>query len=503
MSKENCLKNIDSLFKLYEGDDLILNKIENYILNDLPSILINIKKSIKTREERKNLLNEGHDAFVNDFLNQNTYFYCTTTELFFLNDKNDYNYKVVKEDDIIHSILNKLSYPANLHQNEYYEQQLLPWKFKIKVSIIKKLKDKSIFNTIPESETIQSIITLIANNFMISKNQSKYFLTIIGDIILKKSSNNLYFISNKLKGVIRTLENLACIYFGNFSLLNNFKFKFHDHNFTDCRLLNFNSNIIDIRDNSNFYEALKKNIINIVTVATYFSTRYDNSDHYLETIDDDFVEKTLFLKNNTLDNIVESFIKNKIQISSEHAINLKNMNYIWKCYLDELCLPNIIFLSNLKTILREKMNYIEDTDSFVGYTSISIPLVSNFIKFWEENIEESIDEYFLEIEEICIIFKNSLSRSRENIAIDNITLLKIIKHFYPDISIENNKYIYNISCKILNKKLIIDEFIAKNKDNKDFCNLTLYDKYNYYVKNNKNIITISKNYFDIYLNNKI
>ena len=74
-----------------------MNKIENYILNDLPSILINIKKSIKSREERKNLLNEGHDAFVNKFLNQNTYFYFTNTELFFFYDKNDYNYKVVKE----------------------------------------------------------------------------------------------------------------------------------------------------------------------------------------------------------------------------------------------------------------------------------------------------------------------------------------------------------------------------------------------------------------------
>ena len=501
MSRENCIQNIDNLFKEYCNDSLILAKIESYITTELPNILLNVKKSIKSREERKNLLNEGHDAFVNEFLNQNTYFYCATTEIFFFYDKNDYNYKVVKEDDIIHSILKKLSYSANLHQNEYYEQQLLPWKFKIKISIVKKIKEKSIFHTIPESDTIQKIIKLFSDNFMISKNECKYFLTIIGDVILKKQTNNIYFISSKFKSIIRTLENLASRYFGNFSLLNNFKFKFHDHNFQYCRLLQFNHNIIDITDNSNLYESVKKNIINIFAVSTYFSTRYDNSDKYLETIDDDFVKKTLFLKDNSLNNIIKNFILKKIQKSAEHSINFKNMNYIWKCYLEELCLPNIIFSSNLKTILREKMAYQEEVDSFIGYTSTSIPLVSNFIRFWDENIEENIDEYFLEIEEICIIFKNSLSRSRENIAIDNTILLKMIRHFYPDVSIESSKYIYNISCKTLNKKIIIDQFLEKNKDNKDFVNMSLYDKYNHYVKNNKNIIIISKNYFDIYLHN--
>ena len=64
------------------------------------------------------------------------------------------------------------------------------WKFKIKTNIIKIIKESCLFSTIPESETIQYILNNIYPNIFKTKNHIKHFLTIVGDNILGKQSQN-------------------------------------------------------------------------------------------------------------------------------------------------------------------------------------------------------------------------------------------------------------------------------------------------------------------------
>lgn len=500
---ENLLNKIREEYNIYKDDEYIINKLNNHILNELPNIIKNTKNNQKYKEDRKLLLTEGHNKFVNDFINKNTYFYCMQTELFFYYDKNNYN--ICREDDIIHNILSLLTQKSNNHQPEYYQQQLLPWKFKIKTSIIKNIKELSLYNSIPESITIQNILNLFNNHFFYSKNEAKYFLTILGDIILKKSSNNIYFIHLSSKILLRTLENIGTKYFGNHGIFNYFRFKFHEHNFSDCRLLKFKYNNNETYFHENIYENIKRNIINIFVVACYLSNRYNTSDQYLLDIqdsDNSIINHILFLKNNDINMIISRFIERKIQKNIDSSISFKNMNYIWKQYLDEINIPNIIFSQNLKLLLKEKLNYITDDDIFSGYTSPRLPFVSNFLNFWDECMEENVDEYFIEIDEICIFLKQWLNTSkRTNVEIKQENLLNLIKHFYPDINIEESKYIYGYSCKLFNKKSELKSFLDINiniNSNSNSNNLSMYELYNLYTKTNKSIITISKTYFDQY-----
>ena len=110
------------------------------------------------------------------------------------------------EDDIIHKTLKLLNKKSNEYDHNYYKKQLLPWKFKIKTSLIKKIKENNILNSIPESETIQNTIKIFEQYYLNSKNEVKYFFTIIGDIILKKNIN-IFFINNSAKLLLRILEN--------------------------------------------------------------------------------------------------------------------------------------------------------------------------------------------------------------------------------------------------------------------------------------------------------
>ena len=59
-----------------------------------------------------------------------------------------------------------------------------------------KIKESTILNLIPERFTIQKCINLLLSiNIFNTKEETKYFLIIIGDLILKKNDNLIYLIS--------------------------------------------------------------------------------------------------------------------------------------------------------------------------------------------------------------------------------------------------------------------------------------------------------------------
>jgi hypothetical protein len=129
-----------------------------------------------------------------------------------------------------------------------------------------------------------------------------------------------------------------------------------------------------------------------------------------------------------------------------------------------------------------------------------LPFVSNFIEFWENSIIEEEDEIGLELSEINTLFK---IWSKTQINIKQQLILDLIKHYYPEIIIEEDKYILNITCSLWNKKDDINKILneIKLEFNKKMEKYPiaidyLYDKYCIYKKNN---LIINKKYFKKYV----
>ena len=74
----------------------------------------------------------------------------------------------------------------------------------------------------------------------------------------------------------------------------------------------------------------------------------------------------------------------------------------------------------------------------MGITSIHLPVVAQFLKFWETMIVEC-DDNEMEIEKISSLFKTWSN----NKSINDAIVLDLIQHFYPELVIEN-KYILNV-----------------------------------------------------------
>jgi hypothetical protein len=185
--KTTLYASIDDLLLKYKDDEYIKQKLENYICNQLPNILNNLKANQIERKNRIEEMTNEKEQFIQQFLHNNQYFFMSNTNTFFMYD--GLHYQIFSEDDILHHVLSSIS----------KDRYLMSWKHKTKVNIMKKIKDNSLLTTIPESETIQFVLTYLVGNIFPNKETAKYFLCIVGDSLLKKNSHLIHYVSNNGK----------------------------------------------------------------------------------------------------------------------------------------------------------------------------------------------------------------------------------------------------------------------------------------------------------------
>jgi hypothetical protein len=242
-------------------------------------------------------------------------------------------YRIVKDDDIHHHLLSTIT----------DEGKLIQWKHKTKQTIVKRIKERSLLKSIPETYTIQNVLGFLQTVFQ-TKTEAKYFLTIIGDCLLKKNTDNLlYFVSSNTKKLITMIDSIGYVTTGN-SIMSNFITKYHDsHKISSYRLIKTNEG-----SNALAYDIVKNVLNNIgidlLCVASHYSEQYTNSENYLKTKADDVIKDyVLYFVDKQLENIVDGFIEQCIEnVSSETSISWKNMHYIWKLYLTSVNIPNMV-----------------------------------------------------------------------------------------------------------------------------------------------------------------
>ena len=481
---------LDELIQKHQDNDYVYGRLVNYMEHFLPLALQNAVELHKQREERKTQLTTDRDEFTTRFLHKNNYFYSPQTELFLKYD--GLHFGIYNEDDIQHQILTTIS----------AEKCLRAWKHKINKNIIKRIKERSPLNAIPESATIQFVLNALQPAIFATRNQAKYFLTILGECLAAKADTPalIYILPASAKEIIREIGNQCYTYFGLPNIFSNVKFKYYEHKYSDCRLVSINREQKKLPIPS----AVEKYMIDFLCVASHYATRYGSPDAFLQQCGEPkLVEHALFLAKNTPQSIVHEFLAKTLTLCPASTIETKNMMFLWKKFLAERDIPSIIFHEALKVILKEKLKYDETADCYVGVTSVHLPLVSQFMRFWGETIvdmdtaadmdtatEESGSE--LEIDEICQLFRNWGNKT-----VNEALLLELIRHFYPDTVIEDNKYILHMKSSMWDKHTEVVNALKAFRAQNDSVNL--YDAYSFYCVlpcKNKMSLMVSKRYFE-------
>ena len=460
----NIIKIIDELKLKYIDNPYMIQRLETHLTN-LPNMLENEHKRYDERVSRFNELTLEHDNFHKVFLSKHQYFYMPYNNIYYEYDGK--TFKIIKDDDIHYQLLTTIT----------DEGKLIQWKHKTKQNIIKKIKERSLFKATPETYTIQNVFGFLQTIFE-TKTETKYFLTLLGDCVLKKNNDNLlYFVSSNLKKIIALIDTIVYVTIGS-TIMNNFITKYHDsHKLLSYRL---------IKEKNTLSNDIVKNVLNnigidLLCVATHYSERYTNADNYLTSKCDDEIK-----------NYIWYFVKTPI----ENIID----------YFIEQCIENV----SIGNII------------FKNITSKYLPSVSSFLLFWDKYITivtdtNNDDEY--EIDELMTLYKGSEYKSTQ---ISDTNMIKMIYHYFsPQVDIIDNKYITNIKCNLWSKHDDLNEFLNSYKLNNNYeievssntdINLIsfdeLYQSYKLIFKaktiiDQKNYPIVSKNFFEKYLTNNL
>ena len=491
--KIDCLNSLDRLFQIYKDNDYMLQRVYNHIVVNLPNTLENEAKNYEKRINLNSYLSEEQQIFMQVFLSKNNYYYLSNNGFFY--EYNGKDYLIVKEDEIIHKLLSSIS----------KDRVLLQWKHKTKMNVIKQIKERNLFSSIPETDTIQNVLNVLYPSIFLSKSSAKYFLTIIGDNILKKNNSLHFFITPKMKLLLDELENVSMSSIGNNNVSCRFITKYHEsHIFENFRLIKINESV----SNDYWRELLKKIGLNLLCVAAHYSTRYENSDNFLNMkTDEELTNYALTLKNTNQGEIVNKFINECLEkTTNDFKIEWKNLHFVWKQFLSNIGMPNVIFSTTLKTLLSESLMYDKESDSFIGITSKYLPFYKDFILFWENTITPTNSNDFeneLEIDELCSLFK-LWTKSRTVLSEEYI--LKILKYFFSNVDISEDKFVLNVTSSLWDKVADINSSLLYIKDyikREHTLSLVSFDDIYSYYQNyctiNSIKFVVSKRYFEKYL----
>jgi len=524
---EHAHNMVEHLFDKYREDPYMLSKTHNYITFQLPHILNNMKKEHEERIQRMEDLTVEQYSFIESFMVSNHYFYVASTEQFFIYD--GLNYRVQNEDDIIHHVLSSIS----------KDRQLLCWKQRTKNYAMKKIKENNLLKSVPESETIQMVLDALYPSLFATKAEAKYFLCILGDSIFKKNTDLVHFMDAKSKNFIRELNVLCQLLIG-CNLSNTIRHKYHEHDYSMCRFLKINN----VVQSENTWMPIKTYMaLDLICVACHYSIRYKSSDEFVlnSSNEPSLVDSVFYLKNTTPDALVNLFISDYLQIKrgqrsssfgdqvndvSDNVcirtpqISWRDMQYLWKQFLDSKQLPAVVFQQTLKPLLTNKMSefYSESFDSFIGISCKHLPLIQKFLQFWQETIVcEECGQNEYEIGEICFLLKK-WCEDRNDVGknMNDKQILDLLSYFFPDIEIEKDKYIYNIKCALWDKhsdvQMGLEQLKAQlqNKYNESphptipKTIISIYDAYKFYCKFAMNLRNtteqiVSKSYFEKYV----
>jgi hypothetical protein len=140
--------NITELFIKYKDNQYILQRLQMH-LNNLPTMLELENKRYDERVCRINELTMEQENFYKIFLSKHQYYHMPYNNIFYEYDGK--TYQIIKEDDIHHHLLSTIT----------DEGKLLAWKHKTKQVIIKKIKERTLFKSVPETYTIQNLLVIV------------------------------------------------------------------------------------------------------------------------------------------------------------------------------------------------------------------------------------------------------------------------------------------------------------------------------------------------------
>ena len=234
---------------------------ENDSLDEFYQYLLAFYESQKQKENKQQTIKK----ITEEFSSYNMIYFNKTSKIYFNYINN--NYLLLNEDNMLHQVF---TFITNFKHQEQTHPIDLSLKNTIKQKIMKNIKENTIYEAIPDTDTIQCVMDVCLPTIFDRKEYAKIFLLTIGSIILKKQpeQKTILFVRSHLKTFLNEINKYICMYFCNNNLFNCFKFKYtQDHVMDDSKklLLPCKANNMDM------FHFTEQFYVNLICVCIYYS----------------------------------------------------------------------------------------------------------------------------------------------------------------------------------------------------------------------------------------
>jgi hypothetical protein len=350
---------IELLREKYIGNKYLTHRLEQYLQN-LPALLSTVEEEYNAKLIKRSENAVKKNKFVQEFLAQHQYYYVSQTDQFVHYE--DSTYTLVTDDDVTHNILMNM------------DRTLMRWKFKIRIHILKRIKDHPLHSASPDNVTVSRVTRFMCPTFFASKSYARYFLVVLGDALLGKRTL-IYFMDKSFKTFMQLIGHCTADLL-NKNVNDDFKYKYYDHDYKNCRIL---PGICP--------EHKVSNVVDMAVVAMYMSNKYGHADHFLRQCTGcDFANKVTLLSHNTPTTLIRSFLEEFTLPTG--SLHYKSMHFLWRTFLQRNSLPFVVSQVNFKHILSEMGIYDEATDT-CSVSAKFAPMLINFQNFWDRHVTHS------------------------------------------------------------------------------------------------------------------
>jgi hypothetical protein len=446
----------EELRKKYENNEYMLQKLNDY-LKHLPLLMETFEKEYLQKCERKKQLCQQKEEFIESFMNTHALFYISSTEQYIEKKQNEFAF--IKEDDVLYRI------------GSCIPSTLVHIKYKMIPIILKRLRERSFFNTVTDTYIVKKII----HSMPFNKETSIYFLTILGDTFLNKKDSLIYYIDASYKTYITQLSRKIYLAI-NKSILDIFKHKYYDHKYEQCRIIPGTCAYTEI-----------SSILDIIHTSIGLSTKYGSADLYLKQVTPEFYSKVMILPQHTPESLIQHFINSHMIYQEGLSTTYKDVYFLWKMFLHKHHLPFVIPKQHFELFLTQ----FKLLDNGVIHLTPNVPITLLKLKhFWETYMVHDDDIYY-ELQEIVDIYNK-----HDKTSISTIMLKEFIELEHPSILIDNHK-IFNIRCTLWDKISDIEITLELFKNQKE-----MNDPYDFYCQYTTlaNSRQVTRDYFIEYMN---
>lgn len=404
---------VDCLVEKYRKNPYMLPRLVKHVNLTLPDLMEQMRlqreQTLAKQVERKHT----RKYFVATFLNHYAFYYAPITRIFVWYEEQSNEFLTKSEDEVMVMILDAVvKVPA-----------LTGIKYAICQQIIRFIiSNRTIFQMIPDREAIQYALQTLSPAVFTSRVMAKYFLTILGDSMMRKDCSKQVF-HMVPSGFLDFVQYLHCVSvdFTGVSSCRSFRCKNRAYDFAQLRVLTAgihadflvtaSSPTTATAASTSLSERFDKASLHWIMVACHYSNRFESSDHFLHTVLAEEAapvrDQVLFFTQRSPESLVESFVGEYLIVCGNNdddgvaaapaasSLTWRNMLYLWKEYLRSHQIPSLIAHNRVHELLCAfptlSALYSEVNDQFVGVTSRFLPRVQMFLRFWQETISVVVD----------------------------------------------------------------------------------------------------------------